>query len=150
MASVQKLFFNLPQQTDLGTNEKSLFASASKHSLDTNWKTFRDQAIEKSSLVDLFANRIPVVRVPGVLNASECEQMLRIVETHELVSSRHLRYELRDPQLTSFRGTMILKILGRGWARLESRNMITSAVCCHPFLRPLPRFPKPEKAPLSC
>lgn len=87
MASVQKLFFNLPQQKDVGTNEKAFFATDSKHSLDTNWKTFRDQTVNKSTLTDLFANRIPVVRVPEVLSPSECEKMLRIVETHELVSS---------------------------------------------------------------
>lgn len=39
------------------------------------------------TLIDVFANRIPVVRSSNFLTRDECDKMLEIVKAHQLVSN---------------------------------------------------------------
>ncbi|KAK6511886.1 hypothetical protein TWF481_000790 [Arthrobotrys musiformis] len=79
----KQLFFNLPQRN--GTvDEKSYFGPVALQTVPTNWRTFEDQPLTKSNIIDLFANRIPVVRQKNFLNQDELNKMLEIVKAHEL------------------------------------------------------------------
>ncbi|KAK7911859.1 signal transduction protein [Apiospora marii] len=84
MATAAQTFFNLPAQGSM--NDADFFGSPPQHSLQTNWRTFHDQPVTADSVIDLFANRVPVLREKGLLSAEECDKMLQIVNTHELGS----------------------------------------------------------------
>lgn len=83
MAPGATTFFNLPSR-DASKIEKAFFDPPHKHNIQTNWKTFEDQPMTTTSVMDVFANRTPVVREQGFLTPQECERMLQIVKTHEL------------------------------------------------------------------
>jgi hypothetical protein len=79
-------FFNLPSAKPLAkVSEQEVFGPSSTSNVTTNWSTFKDQPISAQSLIDLFANRTPVVRVKEFLTAAERERMLEVVRTHEFV-----------------------------------------------------------------
>lgn len=79
-------FFNLPAAGEAShVNEKAYFGDSTKHSVQTNWRTFEDQPLSTESMTDLFANRIPVARVQEFLKPDELEKMLKVCSTHELV-----------------------------------------------------------------
>ncbi|KAK2038822.1 hypothetical protein LZ31DRAFT_477883 [Colletotrichum somersetense] len=78
-------FFNLPSVglTSNLVNEKH-FGPPAKATVTTNWTTFEDQPISSKALIDVFADRIPVVRVKNFLTLDECTRMLGVVRTHHL------------------------------------------------------------------
>lgn len=83
-----KTFFNLPQVAS-SDNEKAFFSIPEKHFVHTNWYTFEDQPLSMGSLIDVLANRIPVVREPRILTADERRKMLEVVKTHNLVFAQY-------------------------------------------------------------
>lgn len=84
---MQKTFFNLPSAGAASHADEHIFGLSEKHNVQTNWRTFEDQSLSLGSLIDVFAGRIPVVRVPGFLTPNEREKMLQIVKEHQLVST---------------------------------------------------------------
>lgn len=85
MATATQIFFNLPAQGS-SMNDADYFGASPQHSLQTNWRTFHDQPVTADSVLDLFANRVPVLREKGLLSVEECAKMLQIVGTHKLGS----------------------------------------------------------------
>jgi hypothetical protein len=77
-------FFNLLRSKPI-ENDETYFGSAASQNIATNWRTFKDQPLTSSNVVDLFANRIPVIRHEGFLQPAELEKMLEIVKLHQLV-----------------------------------------------------------------
>ncbi|KAK7966862.1 uncharacterized protein PG986_001139 [Apiospora aurea] len=66
---------------------KSLLSDAKReYSVKTNWSTFVDQQMTGHTASQLLSNQIPVVRAKGFLTPEECEKMLAILKTHEIVS----------------------------------------------------------------
>jgi hypothetical protein len=84
---MQKTFFNLPSAGTASHANEHIFGLSEKHNVQTNWRTFEDQPLSMGSLIDVFAGRIPVVRVPDFLTQDEREKMLEIVKEHQLVSA---------------------------------------------------------------
>jgi hypothetical protein len=80
-------FFNLPSRDVSQVNKNTFFDPSPKNNIQTNWKTFGDQPMTLASLLGVFANRIPVVRERGFLTQDECQKMLEIIKTHELVKA---------------------------------------------------------------
>ncbi|KAI9686196.1 MAG: hypothetical protein M1822_003851 [Bathelium mastoideum] len=82
-----KTFFNLPSaRAAPDLREKPIFDDVPKSNISTSWRTFEDQRISSQSLIDVFANRIPVVRVKNFLSKEERDRMLEIVSTHNIGS----------------------------------------------------------------
>ncbi|KAK1564267.1 uncharacterized protein LY79DRAFT_136241 [Colletotrichum navitas] len=78
-------FFNLPsvgRTSDFG--HKKHFGPSVKTTVTTNWSTFEDQPMSSGALIDVFADRIPVVRVKNFLTSDECTRMLEVIRTHQL------------------------------------------------------------------
>lgn len=82
-----KTFFNLPSATAASDLHGHYFGLSPKQNVQTNWHTFEDQPMSLESLIDVFANRIPVFRVPGWLSPEECERMMQIMKTHDIVGT---------------------------------------------------------------
>ncbi|TVY84948.1 hypothetical protein LSUE1_G002741 [Lachnellula suecica] len=78
-----KNFFNLPQSVT-SISEKHKIGTPKQHAIYTNWSTFEDQSLSRRSLLDVFTDRIPVVREQGILTVDERKRMLEIVRTHDL------------------------------------------------------------------
>lgn len=97
MAPTTPQFFNLPgASTAISSGlpeERVLGGTRQDHNCQTHWKTFQDQPLCRSSLMDALANNIPLVRHSGFLDAEECNAMLDVLKTHKIV--RLLPY--RDP-----------------------------------------------------
>lgn len=122
-----KTFFNLPQVA-ASVNEKAFFGTPEKHTIHTNWHTFEDQSLSLGSLIDVFANRIPAVRVPKILTGAERRKMLEIIKTQNLVFAAYP--DCKKLMLNAFcREHMTLRIRGRGWELRASRSTIISRVC---------------------
>ncbi|PVI05771.1 hypothetical protein DM02DRAFT_684176 [Periconia macrospinosa] len=85
MKTTTQTFFNLPARDANAGGEVDYFSPPPTYSVKTNWRTLQDQPITLSSILDLFANRIPVLREKSFLSAAECAKMLEIVETHKLL-----------------------------------------------------------------
>lgn len=87
MSPTESRFFNLPQATLAGgaANGQSFFGSPKQHALQTNWKTFEPQDMNRQSLFDVFAGTIPVIRQKDVLSQEECQKMVKILESHDIV-----------------------------------------------------------------
>ncbi|OTB12663.1 hypothetical protein K445DRAFT_76877 [Daldinia sp. EC12] len=82
---MKKSFYNLPLDVASLAITKSFFANnPRKHGIQTNWITFEDQGMTSDTMMDLFANRIPVVRQHGFLSSVECERMLEVLKTHKM------------------------------------------------------------------
>jgi hypothetical protein len=81
-------FFNLPGATLLnGVHiEKTFFGAPQKHTFETNWRAFEEQEISKQSLLDVFAGTVPVIRQKEFLSQEECAKMVRVLESHKIVS----------------------------------------------------------------
>ncbi|EAT78340.2 hypothetical protein SNOG_14103 [Parastagonospora nodorum SN15] len=87
MTTTTQTFFNLPARegSDSGAGvESDYFSAPSKYNLQTSWRTLQDQAITRTSVLDVFANRVPVLREKSFLSAAECARMLEIVASHEI------------------------------------------------------------------
>jgi hypothetical protein len=81
-------FFNLPAANAVNNvHQKELFGNPFTRDIPTNWSTFTDQKLTSRSLIDVFANRTPVVRVKGFLDPEECQRMLQVVRTHDIVGT---------------------------------------------------------------
>lgn len=78
-------FFNLPSQRLGGTEDGRYFGESQTHTVRTSWRTYQDQALTSSSLLDLFANRIPVIRYKGLVTDDERHKMIEVVKSHTLV-----------------------------------------------------------------
>lgn len=86
MLPIKTHFFNLPQATltkDMAGS--SYFGAPKQHNLTTNWKTLEVQAMNKQSLFDVFAGTIPVIRQKDFLSKEECEKMVKVLKTHDIV-----------------------------------------------------------------
>ncbi|KAK6497319.1 hypothetical protein TWF506_004792 [Arthrobotrys conoides] len=83
IAAQRQIFFNLPRKKAT-IDEKSYFGPAAIQTVPTNWRTFEDQPLTKVNIIDLFANRIPVIRRKHFLNQDELSKMLEILKAHEL------------------------------------------------------------------
>jgi hypothetical protein len=77
-------FFNLLRAKPI-EHDETYFGTAVSQTIATNWRTFQDQPLTSSTILDLFANRIPVIRHEGFLKPTELEKMLKIVKLHQLV-----------------------------------------------------------------
>jgi hypothetical protein len=89
MTTTTQTFFNLPARegnVSSAGGEIDYFSPPSKYNLQTSWRTLQDQALTRTSVLDVFANRVPVLREKSFLSAAECARMLEIVATHEIVS----------------------------------------------------------------
>lgn len=53
----------------------------------TNWHTAKTLPLSRLNLRDLFQNRIPDVRVRNFLSADECQSLVNIIKTHQIVHS---------------------------------------------------------------
>ncbi|KAK9418508.1 putative Prolyl 4-hydroxylase alpha subunit Fe(2+) 2OG dioxygenase domain-containing protein [Seiridium unicorne] len=81
-----KSFFNLPAASLVnGHGEKSYFGPARKHAFETNWKTVEEQEMSKQSLFDVFSGSIPVIRQKKFLSQEECEKMVGVLKSHEIL-----------------------------------------------------------------
>jgi hypothetical protein len=99
-STVPQTFFNLSSVKAASTFDKNaLFGPSTAGNVPTNWKTFEDQDLSARSLIDVFANRAPVIRVKEFLTADERERMLQVVRTHKLVSSLITKIMAPNPQL---------------------------------------------------
>ncbi|KAH8647282.1 hypothetical protein BX600DRAFT_443488 [Xylariales sp. PMI_506] len=78
----QQRFFNLSKDRN-AAYERSYFGAPALHTISTNWWTFVDQPLTAGNVIDLFANRIPVIRQKGFLQPEELSRMLDILKTHE-------------------------------------------------------------------
>jgi hypothetical protein len=89
MTTATRTFFNLPAREgniSSAGGEVDYFSPPSKYNLQTSWRTLQDQATTRTSVLDVFANRVPVLREKSTLSAAECARMLEIVAPHEIVS----------------------------------------------------------------
>lgn len=81
-------FFNLPVTLDAdGLREERVLGSREDHTLHTHWRSLEDHSLSKSSLLDGFANNIPLIREKDFLSDEECNAMLEILQTHKIVRS---------------------------------------------------------------
>lgn len=94
-------FFNLPSQRLAGAEDKRYFGESQTHTVCTNWRTYQDQLLTSSNLLDLFANRIPVIRHKGLLTDDERSKMLEVVKSHTLVCNSP---RVRESSLTKMQG----------------------------------------------
>jgi hypothetical protein len=97
MTSTTQTFFNLPARegnVSSAGGEVDYFSPPAKYNLQTSWRTLQDQAITRTSVLDVFANRVPVLREKSFLSAAECARMLEIVALHEIVSGFILLYHV--------------------------------------------------------
>ncbi len=86
MSPTESPFFNLPQATLAGgANGASYFGAPKQHSLSTNWKNIEAQDMNRQSLFDLLAGTIPVIRQKDFLSQQECEEMVMILKSHDIV-----------------------------------------------------------------
>lgn len=88
MAPASPSFFNIPadQQGTLGVrDEVRVLGPRQDHVLHTHWKTLEDRPLSNASLMDVFANGIPLVRQKAFLSVEECTSMLNILKTHQVV-----------------------------------------------------------------
>ncbi|KAM0193798.1 hypothetical protein ACHAPI_007449 [Fusarium lateritium] len=76
-------FFNLLGAEPM-EHDETYFGSPASQTIATNWRTFQDQPLTSSNIVDLVANRIPVIRHEGFLKTAELERMLEVVKLHQL------------------------------------------------------------------
>lgn len=83
-AAPRQTFFNLPQRKDT-TEEKSHFGPTIMQTMQTHWRTLKDQPLTSDTIIDLLANRIPVIRQESFFTPEELSKMLAIVRTHEIV-----------------------------------------------------------------
>ncbi|KAI1802051.1 hypothetical protein F4811DRAFT_531399 [Daldinia bambusicola] len=82
---MKKSFYNLPLDAASPAITKSFFVNMPrKHGIQTNWTTFEDEKMTVNAMMDLFANKIPVVRQQGFLSSEECERMLEVLKTHKM------------------------------------------------------------------
>lgn len=80
-------FFNLPVTLEAnGSREERLLGMRQDHTFHTHWRSLEDHCLSKSSLLDAFANNIPLVREREFLSEKECSAMLDILQTHKIVS----------------------------------------------------------------
>jgi hypothetical protein len=131
-STAPQTFFNLGSfqaETQFDTN--ALFGPSTAKNVATNWKTFEDQPISPRSLMDVFANRTPVVRVKEFLTQDECERMLQVVRTHKLVSmpdNTIITHELQLNQEKLNRVPTMLRTHGQESEFPASHSMIILAV----------------------
>lgn len=52
---------------------------------EPNWTTFETRSMSRQNFQDLLQNRIPDVRVRRFLSADECESLVKIIKTHQIV-----------------------------------------------------------------
>jgi hypothetical protein len=83
---MKDLFYNLPLNAAAPATTESFFqGKARQYDIQTNWSTFEDQEMTKNAMMSLFANEIPVVRQKHFLSPDECETLLEILKTHQMV-----------------------------------------------------------------
>lgn len=86
IANDSSSFFNLPVTLEAnGSREERVLGVRQDHSLHTHWRSLEDHSLSKSSLLDAFANNIPLVRERAFLTDEECNAMLDILQTHKIV-----------------------------------------------------------------
>ncbi|GAD98458.1 hypothetical protein SNOG_14103 [Paecilomyces variotii No. 5] len=80
-----------------------------EESNEPNWTTFETRSISRQNFQDLLQNRIPDVRVRRFLSADECQSLVKIIKTHEIVSfpSAHRNNKLirQQDKFTSYQGS---------------------------------------------
>lgn len=96
-------FFNLLRAKPM-EHDETYFGSAASQTIATNWRTFQDQPLTSSTILDLFANRIPVIRHEGFLKPAELAKMLDIVRLHQLVRILNHQSMAELKSLTSLLG----------------------------------------------
>lgn len=104
-------FFNLPQVAAPDTNN-AFFGTPQKHAIHTNWYTFEDQPLSLQSLIDVLADRLPVVREKGFLTPDEREKMLEVVKTHDIVRLSQHYISIESILMTRRRENMMRRIHG--------------------------------------
>ncbi len=82
-----KVFFNLPEAI-IHSQEQStvFFENPQKTTFETKWTTFQEQGMNKKSLYGVFAGTIPVIRQKQFLSPEECTKMLKVLNSHTVVS----------------------------------------------------------------
>lgn len=86
LAKDSSSFFNLPVTLEAnGSREVRILGMRQDHTLHTHWRSLEDHSLSKSSLLDAFANNIPLVREGGFLSEEECNAILDILQTHKIV-----------------------------------------------------------------
>ncbi|KAG8161537.1 hypothetical protein KVR01_008524 [Diaporthe batatas] len=85
LAKSSSSFFNLPVALDTnGSREERILGMRQDHTIHTHWKSLDDHSLSKPSLLDLFANNIPLVRERNFLSDEECNAMHEILLTHKI------------------------------------------------------------------
>lgn len=79
-------FFNLPVTLEVnGSREERILGMRQDHTLHTHWRSLEDNPLSKTTLLDAFANNIPLVRERDFLSEDECNSMLDILQGHKIV-----------------------------------------------------------------
>ncbi|RYP72515.1 hypothetical protein DL771_004155 [Monosporascus sp. 5C6A] len=67
-----------------GHRENTFFEPSQKRTLQTNWKTFEEQGLNKQSISDVFAGSIPAIRQKEFLSQEECWKMVEVLKSHKI------------------------------------------------------------------
>lgn len=109
-----KSFFNLPSATLNGDGEKLLLKTSQAHALGSTWKTFKEQEMNKQSLLDIFSGTVPVIRQKEFLTQAECEKMIEVLKSHKIVRSSYQKKARKFVKVRS-RVLITLTTYGHAW-----------------------------------
>ncbi|ORY71361.1 uncharacterized protein BCR38DRAFT_416567 [Pseudomassariella vexata] len=91
-----------PAQLATSDKEKGVFGITEQHTVQTNWYTFEDRPLSLASFIDVFMNRVPVVREPGFLTPEERRKMLEVVRTHREYDTENTWPRVRVAGITQY------------------------------------------------
>lgn len=66
-------------------NRQSPFNTGKTSLTGTSWRNVEDQSMTRTNVLDIFANRLAVVRDRAFLSPGECQKLLAEVRSHEFV-----------------------------------------------------------------
>jgi hypothetical protein len=81
-----KVFFNLPDAIIPNGKQKNGDQSQQKSTFETNWMTIQEQEMNKESLLNVFRGKVPVIKQKEFLSQEECANMLKVLQSHTIVS----------------------------------------------------------------